>query len=107
MNGMHDLGGMDGFGPIDRSSEEPVFQHEWERRAFALTLAMGARGEWNLDMSRYARELMSPSAYLLSSYYEHWLHGLEHLMAECGLVSSSEISARVDELRSPPNHVAP
>lgn len=106
MNGMHDLGGMDGFGPIDRNPEESVFQQEWERRAFALTLAMGARGEWNLDMSRYARERMPPSDYLLSSYYEHWLHGLEHLMAERGLVSAAEISVREDELRSPPHHEA-
>jgi nitrile hydratase len=106
MNGMHDLGGMDGFGAVDRIPGEAVFQHEWERRAFALTLAMGARAQWNLDMSRYAREQMSPSHYLLSSYYEHWLHGLEHLMIERGLVSAAEISAREAELCSSLPHDA-
>lgn len=98
MNGAHDLGGMDGFGGIDREPDEPVFHEEWERRAFAITLAMGARGDWNLDMSRFARERMSPADYLVSSYYEHWLHGLERLLAERGLVNAKEIVAREAEL---------
>ena len=81
MNGAHDLGGMHGFGPIDPEADEPVFHEPWERRAFAITLAMGAYGAWNLDMSRYARERMDPADYLTTSYYEHWLHGLQLLLA--------------------------
>ena len=49
MNGAHDMGGNQGFGPIEREADEPAFHAEWERPAFALTLAMGATGEWNLD----------------------------------------------------------
>ena len=94
MNGAHDLGGMHGFGPVDPERDEPVFHHEWERRAFAITLAMGARGAWNLDMSRHARERMTPGDYLATSYYEHWLHGLELLCSEKGLLSLEEIEAR-------------
>ena len=56
VNGAHDLGGMHGFGPVVPEPDEPAFHADWERRAFALTLAMGATGEWNLDMSRFARE---------------------------------------------------
>ncbi len=54
MNGMHDLGGMHGFGPVDPEPNEPVFHHEWERRAFTLNLATGFLGRWNIDMGRYA-----------------------------------------------------
>ena len=67
MNGAHDLGGMHGFGPVDIERDEPVFHHEWERRAFALTLASGFLGKWNIDMSRYARELMPPAEYLATT----------------------------------------
>jgi nitrile hydratase beta subunit len=89
MNGAHDLGGMHGFGPVVAEPDEPVFHAEWERRAFALTLAMGAWRRWNLDMSRSAREQMA------TSYYEHWLFGLLRLMGEHGFASPDEI-ARVE-----------
>jgi hypothetical protein len=98
MNGAHDLGGMHGFGCIDAEPDEPVFQSEWERRCFAITLAAGFLGEWNIDMSRYARERMDPALYLRTSYYEHWLHGLQLLLVERGLVSEEEIQARIAEL---------
>jgi nitrile hydratase len=99
MNGIHDLGGMHGLGPIDREENEPVFHHAWERRAFALNMAAGFLGEWNIDMSRYAREQMPPAEYLATSYYEHWLWGLERLLVEKGLLTRAELEARVAELR--------
>ncbi|MFQ6017251.1 MAG: hypothetical protein ACE5KF_03580 [Kiloniellaceae bacterium] len=98
MNGIHDLGGMDGLGPIDYEENEPVFHADWERRAFALTLAMGYYGAWNLDTSRHARERMPPADYLRASYYERWLHGLETLLAEKGLLTREELDARIAEL---------
>lgn len=94
MNGAHDLGGMDGFGPVEAEPNEPVFHAEWERRVFAMTVAMGFYGAWNIDMSRYARERMDPAAYLATSYYEHWLHGLETLLVEQGLITAGELAAR-------------
>ena len=60
MNGVHDMGGMHGLGPVEIERAEPVFHHEWERRAFALTMASGFIGEWNIDMGRFAREQMPP-----------------------------------------------
>ena len=92
MNGAHDLGGMHGFGPVVAEPDEPVFHAEWERRAFALTLAMGAWRRWNLDMSRSAREQMPPAEYLATSYYEHWLFGLERLLGETGLLTAEELA---------------
>ena len=99
MNGIHDLGGMHGFGSINPEHNEPVFHAEWERRAFAITLAMGAYGAWNLDASRHARERSDPAEYLSTSYYEHWLHGLEILLTEKGLLFQEEIELRLNELK--------
>lgn len=93
MNGAHDMGGMDGFGPIVIEANEALFHAAWERRAFALTLAMGRPGGWNIDMSRFARENRAPIDYLSKSYYQLWLAGLEVLMAERGLVTADEIDA--------------
>ncbi len=93
MNGVHDMGGMHGMGPIVREEHEPVFHHEWERRAFAITMAAGFLGEWNIDMSRHARERMDAAAYLAASYYERWLWGLELLLVERGLLTRQEVES--------------
>jgi nitrile hydratase subunit beta len=95
MNGAHDLGGMHGFGPINPEPEaqEPVFHAAWEKRVFGLSLAAGGLAQWNIDMSRYARERQHPSAYLQHTYYENWLAGLETLLVERGLVTAAELAA--------------
>jgi nitrile hydratase len=93
MNGAQDLGGMMGFGPVEPEPDEPVFHAEWERRAFALTVAMGASGLWNLDRSRHARESLHPARYLSSTYYQIWLEGLTRLLGEAGLVTPEELAA--------------
>ena len=80
MNGAHVMGGTHGFGPVVTEAGEPPFHAEWERRVFALTLALGASGTWNIDMSRFAREDRPPQEYLSKSYYELWLAGLERLL---------------------------
>ncbi len=98
MNGAHDMGGMDGFGPVDIETNEPIFHAEWERRAMALTVVMGAHGLWNIDMSRFARENRDPLGYLADSYYERWLYGLEVLLEQNGLVTRDEIAARMATL---------
>ena len=54
MNGVHDMGGLQGFGPVQIEADEPLFHAAWERRALGLTLAMGATGQWNIDLSRAA-----------------------------------------------------
>ena len=93
MNGGHDLGGMDGLGPIqaEAETEEPVFHYEWEKTAFALTLATGSLGQWNIDTSRFARERQHPVAYLSNTYYQNWLAGLETLLLEAGMVTAEEL----------------
>ncbi len=93
MNGVHDLGGFQNFGPIVPEAGEPAFHAAWERRAFGLTLAMGAVGGWNLDQSRAARESIPPARYLASSYYQIWFDGLVQLLRERELVSDAELAA--------------
>jgi len=96
MNGVHDMGGRPGFGPVVREENEPVFHAKWERRAFALTLAMGAWRRWNLDVARAWRERMPPADYLRASYYERWLWALERLLVEKGFVMLAELDRRPD-----------
>ena len=104
MNGPHDLGGAHGFGPVAPEPNEPVFHAEWERRVFALSLAMGATGVWNIDMSRHARERIPPADYLASSYYEIWLKGMERLLVEQGLATGGDLEAGAQ--RSPGDRAA-
>lgn len=92
MNGAQDLGGQMGFGPIQLEENEPNFHAQWEERALAITLAMGATGSWTLDTSRFARESLPPAVYLSSSYYEIWIRGLEKLCLQAGLVTRDELA---------------
>jgi nitrile hydratase subunit beta len=94
MNGAQDLGGMMGFGPIRPEPDEPRFHAPWEKKALALTLAMGATGTWSIDESRHARESLPPPEYLSSTYYEIWAKGLEKLLVAHGLVSGEELARR-------------
>jgi len=92
MNGPHDMGGMQCYGPVEPEPTEPVFHGEWEKGALALTVAMGATGAWNIDMSRSARESLPPAQYLSSSYYQIWIAGLEKLLVARGLAGADEIA---------------
>ncbi len=97
MNGPHDLGGMHGLGPINPESEteEPLFHADWEKRALAVTLALGALGQWSIDASRHSRERQHPVDYLRNSYYENWLAGIEKLLVEKGIVTEEELATGV------------
>ena len=86
-----DLGGRSGHGAVVPEPEGELFHASWEPRALAITLAMGATGAWNIDMSRAARETLPNYAAL--SYYEIWIAGLQRLLLERGLVLLDEIDA--------------
>jgi nitrile hydratase len=94
MDGVHDLGGLDGFGPVDAPPSEPLFGEPWERRAlrvaFGVLAALGTSG----GAFRHSIERMDPAHYLSSSYYEHWLTGVATLAVEKGLVSRTELDER-------------
>jgi len=99
MNGVHDLGGMDGFGPALRERHEPIFHADWERRVFGMMLATLGQGLYNLDEIRHGIERMSPAHYLGSTYYEHWLAGLERVLAEPGGILPARDGAAFDRPR--------
>lgn len=93
MNGVHDMGGMHGFGPVQLEHPEVRFHAPWERQALGLTLAAGALGQWNIDQSRAARESLPPAVYLGSGYYGIWVLALERLLLQRGLVTADELQA--------------
>jgi nitrile hydratase subunit beta len=93
VNGVHDMGGMHGMGPVQPERDEPVFHHRWEARAFAIVRAMGAFGRWNIDASRHQRELIPAAEQLRLSYYERWLAGLAELLTRHGFVSPEELAS--------------
>jgi nitrile hydratase len=93
MNGVHDMGGMHGMGPIAVDRNEPVFHAPWEGRAFAVTRAMGAWRLWNLDASRFERELIAPIDYFRMSYYERWIAALIELMLKTRLLTRAELES--------------
>ncbi len=103
MNGIHDMGGMHGMGPIQPEKNEPVFHAAWEGRAFALSMAVD--GDWTIGADRHQIELIPPAEYLRESYYEKWVTSLVELMAKTGMVTSAEIgSGKAMEGRTKAGH---
>jgi nitrile hydratase len=90
LNGVHDMGGMQGFGPVAPEADEPLFHAPWEARVLALSLTTGA-GRWNIDAGRHAIERIAPADYLAMSYYEKWLRRIEMLAVERGLLTAEEL----------------
>jgi nitrile hydratase subunit beta len=93
MNGVHDMGGMHGFGKVEPEPDEPAFHAPWEGRVLAMNRAMGSIGQWNIDIARFSREQLPPQVYLGSSYYRKWELGLEDLCVQYGLVGADELAA--------------
>ncbi|MEX0306721.1 MAG: nitrile hydratase subunit beta [Ruegeria sp.] len=92
MTRVHDMGGRFGDGPINPEPEDaPVFAEDWHARALAVTLATGFLGQWNIDVSRHARERLSPKDYARFSYYEKWLSGLADLLVERGVLARDDL----------------
>jgi nitrile hydratase len=85
------MGGMHGMGPIQYEKNEPVFHARWEGRVLGMMRAMGAWRKWNIDASRYSREVIPAAEYLRMSYYEKWFTGLVDLVVKSGLVTPGEL----------------
>ena len=93
MDGIHDMGGMDGYGQVVTESNEPVFHATWESRVMAITRAMGVATAWTIDMQRYSRERLVPQVYLTVSYYQRWLLAMQQMMLDHGLIGADELAA--------------
>jgi nitrile hydratase subunit beta len=99
MNGVHDMGGMHGFGRIVREVNEPIFHAAWEAHVRAMMTQVRSRGYFNIDASRHGIERMEPAHYLRASYYERWLATIELNLMEGGFIASEELDARTELLR--------
>ncbi len=94
MNGVHDLGGMQGFGPVEREENEPTFHADWEAVVLAIQHA-GRQGLlFNIDEFRHGIERMAPAHYLRATYYEKWLEGITRVLIEKGVLDPQELIAR-------------
>jgi nitrile hydratase subunit beta len=94
VDGIHDLGGLQGFGPVEIEADEPVFHERWEGRTFALTSAVVGGAGLNTPIFRHAIERMDPVHYLGSGYYEHWLTAAITLGVEEGVVDLTDLERR-------------
>jgi len=93
MNGVHDMGGMQDMGAVQREKNEPVFHQRWEGRVWGMMWLGSAWGKWNLDAMRHAIERIPPADYLRMSYYEKWLAALVDLVTGRGLVTRAELES--------------
>jgi nitrile hydratase beta subunit len=96
MDGVHDLGGAQGFGPVQVEADEPVFHADWERRAFRVTIAAMMAGHLS-GRFRHSIERMDPTWYLASPYYEHWLTATATGLVEGGLITQAELDDRLGD----------
>jgi nitrile hydratase beta subunit len=94
MDGIHDLGGKQGFGPVRHSPGAPVFHAPWEKRVNALYSLAVRLGIFNMDEYRHAIERMEPRHYMAAGYYERTLTSLATLCVEKGMVTSEELERR-------------
>lgn len=102
MSRIHDMGGRLGTGPVKPEDCAPFSEADaWHQRALALNVACGFLGQWNIDASRHARELLDPKDYSRFSYYEKWMGGLADLMVARGVVTAEELASGQGDGLSP------
>jgi nitrile hydratase subunit beta len=107
MNGVHDMGGMHGFGPIVREEHEPLFHAPWEGRVRAMAVLSMVHGYFNIDAFRFGIERMAPAEYLRAPYFERWLSTVERNLVEQGLLTADDVDARMRLLRDHPEAPLP
>ncbi|MBJ7220806.1 MULTISPECIES: nitrile hydratase subunit beta [unclassified Brenneria] len=110
MNGVHDIGGMDGMGPVGPTKWEPVYHAPWEKAAYALFPFAARAGMFGLDEFRCHLEKLHPLHYLTAFYYEHWVDATEQIGEKKGYWTQDELDKRTEyylqypEVPLPPNN---
>lgn len=108
MDGVHDMGGMHGFGPVPYVPDDPPYHAAWEGRVFGMVLAATVPDWMNLDYSRHSLERIPPHVYLGSSYYERWMYGLIMRQVEAGHLTMAELATgRANAGPPPPREPVP
>ena len=104
MNGVHDMGGMHGFGPIDIEANEPVFHDEWEGRVYGIVTGIREeRDVYGPYGSRHYIENIPPAQYLAASYYERWMLALEAALISKGLLTAAELDSKTRDFAADPS----
>ena len=94
MNGIHDMGGMHGMGPIEPEANEPVFHEPWEGRVYALARTIGRWGRGRAwGSGRFGLESIPPAEYLRMSYYERWFTNMVTRLLRTDLVTQEELDS--------------
>lgn len=104
MTRVHDMGGRFGDGAVDPgpdAASAPVFAEDWHARALAVTLAVGALGQWTLDASRFSRESLAPKDYARFGYYEKWIAAAADMLVAHGLLTRAELASGQADGESP------
>lgn len=91
MDGAHDLGGRQGFGPVDRAGEDDAFHTGADARAYGLTVSLRAERAYPVDWFRHVRELIDPVDYLTRPYFDQWLQTAAAMAVDAGDLSMGEI----------------
>jgi nitrile hydratase len=107
MNGVFDLGGTDGLGPVNPPDSEPVFRAEWEKPMFTMFSACFRAGYFGIDQFRHGIEKIDPATYLSSPYYEHWLHTIEAHAISAGAIDPDELDRRTQHYLDNPDAPLP
>lgn len=107
MDGVHDLGGRHGLGPIAPEQDEPVFHADWERSVLVMFPAMAMAGAFNLDEFRSGMEQIPPAEYLSATYYEHWLHSMILYGTRAGIFDPDDLERRTRHYLDHPGEAAP
>jgi nitrile hydratase len=107
MDGVHDMGGMHGFGRVVEPGSELAYHEAWEPRVFAIQMLVGVEGLGAGPGGRPVREEMEPADYLAASYYERWLYSAEQRLLRKGTIAAGEVEGVMERLaagESVPEH---
>ncbi len=102
MDGVHDLGGREGFGPVRDKDDDQPFHSEWETRAFGMTQSSAGGEGWSIDWFRHCRELIPPVDYLTRPYFDQWITTVAAQMIDAGYLTLDEIKAGVSTFTAQP-----
>jgi len=92
MDGIHDFGGQQGYGPIDVHEPDEPFHYPWEARLFGITRAYTRPVPYSIDRFRFFRECIEPDQYLTRRYYDQWLEAHATLLVDAGAVTVEELA---------------
>jgi nitrile hydratase len=100
VDGVHDMGGMHGFGAVVEPGSEAPYHERWEPRVFALHLMISTERLGAGPGGRPTREEMEPAEYLEASYYERWIWSAERRLERAGTIEPGEVEAMMERLRA-------